>query len=351
MKILIIRNDRIGDLISSSLIVPMLRHVFGKKLTKIDLICSNYGFNYAAKVKSDFSNIFINERSLSPLNDLKLLKEIRKKSYDISITLSPNNKSFFLNILSNSKLKASIRLIKKKLDSKPSKFLSKHIDIFMDIENDKNYHKLAWSDFYSKLCKDIYKSALKKEFRSKATFPSNYLKPKINYTLHKKKISNFIIFHIDEKWSESKIKIKFLASIILNISKIKKVLITTNFDKTKYNNKLNKILGFKYTYKIINESTISNKLFLLNKIKRDKSTTYLDKLIQCISLSKCVIQVHGGIGHYAGSLNRNIINLKIKNENLQKLYKIQTEGSYADLYLNNSQKLKKSITNIVKKIN
>ena len=77
---------------------------------------------------------------------------------------------------------------------------------------------------------------------------------------------------------------------------------------------------------------------------------YLDKLIQCISLSRCVIQIHGGVGHYAGAFSKNIINLKIKNENLQKLYKIQTKGSYLDLYISNSQKFESSITSFLKKI-
>ena len=81
MKILIIRNDRIGDLISSSLIVPKLHKAFGSKKIKIDLICSNYGYIYASKLKRVFNNIYINERALSPANDLKLLKLIRNKNY------------------------------------------------------------------------------------------------------------------------------------------------------------------------------------------------------------------------------------------------------------------------------
>ena len=351
MRILIIRNDRIGDLISSSLLIPKLKHVFGNKISKIDLICSNYGYIYASKLKTKFSNIYVNERALSPAKDLKLLKIIRSNNYDLCISLSPNNKSFLLNVFSKANLKASIRILKKNLASKPTPFLSQYIDIFMDIENNKNYGHLTWSDFYSNLCKDIHKAILKKKFNKNPIFPSKYLKPKIKYTLNKTNMSNSVIFHIDEKWQLSKIKINFLTDIILKISKDRKVLITSNYFKTKLNDELNIKLGFKNKNKDFVQSNISKKLHLLNVIKKDNSTTYLNKVIECISLSKCVIQIHGGIGHYAGAFGRNIINLKIKNENLQKLYKIQTKGSYLDSYINNSQKFRSSIINFLKKIN
>ena len=351
MRILIIRNDRIGDLISSSLIIPKLKHVFGNKISKIDLICSNYGYIYASKLKTEFSNIYVNERALSPAKDLKLLKIIRGNNYDLCISLSPNNKSFLLNVFSKAELKASIRILKKNLVTKPAPFLSQYIDVFMNIENNKNYGDLTWSDFYSKLCRDIHKCITKKEFNKNTIFPSRYLKPKIKYTLNKSKISNHVIFHIDEKWQLSKIKTSILTDMILKISKDKKVLITSNYIKTKLNDELNKKLGFENEDKGIIQSNLSKKLYLLNKIKKDNSTTYLNKLIQCISLSKCVIQIHGGIGHYAGAFGRNIINLKIKNENLQKLYRIQTKGLYVDSHVNNSQTFRGSIVNFLKKIN
>ncbi len=351
MRILIIRNDRIGDLISTSLIIPKLKHAFGNKINRIDLICSNYGFVYASKLNNEFSNIYVNERTLSPTKDLKLLKIIRSNNYDLCISLSPNNKSFILNVLSAAKLKASIRILKKNLINKPTSFLAQYIDIFMDVENDKDYGHLTWSDFYSKLCNDIYKSISKKKFNKKTIFPSNYLKPKPRYTLNKVKISNHVIFHIDEKWQLSKIKVNFLSDIILKISKDKKVLITSNHYRNKLNDELFIKLGFKYDNKNFIQSKFNKKLCLLNKIKKDDPTNYLNKLIQCISLSKCVIQIHGGIGHYAGAFDRNIINLKVKKENLQKLYKIQTKGSYLDLYINNSQQFMSSIVNFLKKIN
>tara|TARA_B100000700_G_scaffold330589_1_gene457629 strand:+ start:5 stop:1060 length:1056 start_codon:yes stop_codon:yes gene_type:complete len=351
MKILIIRNDRIGDLISSSLIIPKLRHAFGNKISKIDLICSNYGFIYASALTKELSNIYINERALSPSKDFKLLKIIRNNKYDLCITLSPNNKSFLLNILSKSKLKASIRIQKRNLESKPISFLAQYFDIFMNIKNGKDYGHLTWSDFYSRLCKDIYKTISKKKLNKKIIFPSIYLKPKISYTLNKSKISNYVIFHIDEKWELSNVKIDFLSDIILKISINKKVLVTSNYLKTKLNDELNTKLGFKHDNKSLVKSSISKNLYLLNKTNKDNKIKFLKKLIQCISLSKCVIQVHGGIGHYAGSFSRNIINLKVKNENLQKLYKIHTKGSYLDLYINNSQKFKNSIMKFLNKIN
>ena len=312
--------------------------------------CGNYGHIYASKLNRELSKIYVNERALSPTNDLKLLKLIRSKKYDICISLSPNNKSFLFNILSSAKLKASIRILKKNSINKPTHFLAQFINIFMDIENDKNYGYLTWSDFYSKLCKDIYETIKNKKFNKNVILPSTYLTPTINYNLDKKKISRSVIFHIDEKWQLSKIKIDFLTNIILKISKDKKVLITSNHFRTELNNELNIKLGLKYENKDLIKSNIHKKLYLLNKKKKDSSIIFLHKLIQCVSLSECVIQIHGGVGHYAGAFNRNIINLKVKNENLQKLYKIQTKGSYLDLYISNSQKFESSITNFLKKI-
>ena len=350
MRCLIIRNDKIGDLISTSMIVPKLKYMFGKKITKIDLICSSYGYKYACLLsKSDISNVFINERDLSPINDLKLINKLRKNNYDVCISLSPNNKSFLLNILSKSKLKASVRILKKDNKSKPSSFISKYLDVFLDIENNKDYRNLTWSDFYSQLCVDIHKRISNNVYSKKNKFPSTYLKPIIKYNLNKQSIRNFVVFHIDEKWELSRIKRRFLLDIIVEVSKSKKVLITTNYYKTKINYNLDNDLGFISRKKIIDKSIIFKNIYSLNRLKKDNSSSYLSKLIQCISLSKCVIQIHGGIGHYAGSLNKNIINLKIKKQNLQKLYKIQTKGSYIDLYLKNSQKFKNSVINYLNK--
>ena len=350
MKILIIRNDRIGDLISTTLIISQLRHIFRNKSLSFDLICSNYGYIYASKIKGEISSIYVNDRSISPINDIKLIKKIRNNNYDLCLSLSPNNKSFLLNIASKAKIKCTIRILKKNGNSKPVRFLSRYFDLFMDVKNDRNYGDLTWSDFYSKLSKNIYKFIQKKEYSELHLLPSKYLKPKISYSLDKSIINKRIIVHIDEKWELSKIKIDNLAEIILKLSSNKRVLITSNYLKTKFNKDLDSKLGFKINENnSIAKSHITKNLILLNPVKKDNSNSYLNKLIQCVSLCNCVVQIHGGIGHFAGSFDRNIINLKTKNENLQKLYKIQTKGSYLDLYIKNSEEFKREIFTFTKK--
>lgn len=353
MNILIIRNDRIGDLISSTLIINHLKNIFKKKLNKIDLVCSKPGYLYASQIKHEINNIYINNRKISFFNDISLLKIIRNNNYDLCISLSPNYKSFFLNIFSNSKIKATIRINNKAGGkSKPSNFWSYFFDIFMNIKNNKNYHDLTWEYFYKKFCIDIYKFLFNKDFLIQKNFSSYYLKPKVLYTLKNRKIRNFVIFHVDDKWNTKLITEKKLSHIILNLSKKYKILITTNSFKTEFNKKLFYFLDFQNKKKISLISSKKNKnLFLLNTDLKQNSFMYFRKLSYMVSLCKSLIQIHGGLGHYAGSLNRNIINIIVKKENLQKLYRIHTKASYFDINLKKTKNFEKSLVLILKKIN
>ena len=200
MNILIIRNDRIGDLISSTLIINHLKNIFKKKINKIDLICGKSGFLYASQIKHEINNIYVNDRKISFFKDISLLRIVRNNNYDLCISLSPNYKSFLLNIFSNSKIKATIRITNKaRGKSKPSNFWSYFFDIFMNIKNNKNYNDLTWEYFYKNLCIDIYQLFFNKDFTVQKNFTSYYLKPKILYTLKNKRIRDFNIFQFIER--------------------------------------------------------------------------------------------------------------------------------------------------------
>jgi len=95
-KILVIRNDKIGDLVISSGIIPLLRESFPK--SQIDIIVSNenkslieenpsinkiYVLNYCPRKIKDF------------LNYLKLSKKIREQKYDLGFAV----RGSFFNVL------------------------------------------------------------------------------------------------------------------------------------------------------------------------------------------------------------------------------------------------------------
>ena len=351
MNILIIRNDRIGDLISSTLIINHLKNIFKKKIKKIDLICSRSGYLYASQIKHELRNIYINGRKISFLNDISLLKIIRNNNYDLCISLSPNYKSFFLNLFSKSKIKATIRITNKKGGaSKPTNFLSNFFDTFINIKNNKNYHSLTWEFFYKKLCINIFEFIFKKKLLIKNKFKAFYVKPKI-YASFNKKVNNFYIFHVDDKWNRKLINEKKLSNVILKLSKKYKILLTTNYFKTDFNKKLFHFLDFENKKEIsLIKTKKSKNLFLLNCGENENSFKYFSKLSYIVSKCKCLIQIHGGLGHYAGSFNRNVINIIIKKENLQKLYRIHTKGLYADINIKKSKNFIKSLDLILKKI-
>ena len=85
-KILLIRNDRIGDLLVSSPFISTLRHYYPE--VTIDILLSEK--NIAAKRVSDpyISNTFVYSKKLSKL--ISLIYVLRKRKYDLVIDLLDN---------------------------------------------------------------------------------------------------------------------------------------------------------------------------------------------------------------------------------------------------------------------
>ncbi len=97
-KILLIRLDRLGDLIVSTPTMQAIKKTFPN--SKLDLLASN--MNCALLKYCDYLDYTYIYNKKKPLEALKLLFKLRKEKYDVIICLAPHSKScnFFTKYIS-----------------------------------------------------------------------------------------------------------------------------------------------------------------------------------------------------------------------------------------------------------
>lgn len=86
IKILILRQDRIGDLIISSSIIRILRNKLPK--AKIDIVLSHKNVHASLCIKNFVDKIYIYKKKLT--DSIKLLSTLRKNKYDLIIDMLDN---------------------------------------------------------------------------------------------------------------------------------------------------------------------------------------------------------------------------------------------------------------------
>ena len=334
MKIAIIRDDGIGDLIVSSPIIDNINKYF--PLCEINIYCSNRNIEYCQLLKENkiINDYFLIPKKLNLYNKIALCLKIRKVGYDNILVLSPKNINYLYSKISGA-ITSGVTLINTSKNGKdryrPAKFLTNFLLNFnevIDCRNDYlNSKCIHYADHYIKI-------------QSPTT---TYIKPKIRShiptMLNENNVSDYIIFHLDEKWDRTNWDSIDLISLLIKIDQNTKndIIITEGIIKTVFNKSINT-----FNFKKINNSSIisqSNKYKKLFLIK-DINSNDLFSLISC---SKLVIQKHGGLTHMASSFNIPVIDIIYPNtENFLNKWKPRS-NRYVQIINNNFSDTSKSI--------
>ena len=323
-KFLIFRTDRIGDFITSQLVINSISEI--SKKNQVDIVASKYNSKYIKNFKH-INNVFIFDKTQNKILDFfNLFLQIKNKNYDYLIVLDGKRRSFISGIFINATIK---------------------ICLLKDF-----YPKFLISLFFNKYIKNTETNTQYKNFQVLL----NYLdikSPKIlnyykNYQFVKNKFKfrkPYVHLHLDEKWFKDYyfhdfdyMNLKpdsiyiFLKSLI---NKFKcNIIITQGFKKVKTMNdfKIRYFKNIKNPRIIIKKKTVN---FIEHSSFRD--------LENIVLRSKILICCEGAISHVSHSLNKKTIALIQKDRLITTNFWIGHMGNIKTVFRNDIKKVTKDI--------
>ena len=120
MKICLVRNDKMGDMILTLPIVQGLKEVNANY--QIDVVCSKKNQKICKKFKS-INKVFLLENYFFQI--LKTISKLRNQNYDYIFTFSPGIVSILISIFSKSKIKSLLIFKSRYKNNNKSKFFDK----------------------------------------------------------------------------------------------------------------------------------------------------------------------------------------------------------------------------------
>ena len=299
-KILVLKNDRAGDLFTSLKLISTL--IRDSKRIKIYLSEFNFSFNFFFKeIKIKKINY-----NLNLFDKLKIIKEIFQNKYSDIYILSPKNFYFFLPLIfRNIRFYAIVYEGKKR--NRPNNFLKKFL------------HKYQTVNRY-KLNEFSYKQLQEKLIDNNAILDNDYSNlhlPKINKKILDLVPKNYIFFQFRYKffeklnWDTNKIE------IFINFLKkrYENVLFCSDIEKNNksffYNNFFEKnfsIIDLNNNIKKIN--TKNNNIFFLKELSGED-------MFFIIKMSQMAIAKEGLVSHISFFHNvkcHNLFNFKINSK-------------------------------------
>ena len=291
-KILILKNDRVGDLFSS---IKGINSILNEhKDHKIEIILSKFSRDISFLFNKNNIKIDIYNYDLNIFEKLKIIKKVSFNKYEKIFILSPKNLYFYLPIFSNSQFYAII--IKDYKRNRPSKFLQKKLFKFKINDRTSKRINEGISTLTEKLCNENsidYPNILNNK-------PSNSKLLNDNIDLFK----NFVHFHYkDSLFKNNGWTINNFLDLINEISKkTKKVFISSDFGNFEHNKFfLQKLPFINFENEKMNIENDS-KIIYLHNIK-------VNDIFKLIHLSNQVISPHGTMSLMASYLNKKVIDL------------------------------------------
>ena len=300
-KILILKNDRVGDFFHSLRNIELIREFFSNYKTEIYL--SNINIRFASVLNPKGLILQKVNYNLSIKEKLNLLFKLMQNDYEYVFILSPKNFYFYLPFIYR-KIKFLALCVDGKKRKRPSTFLRKYLYKYKINDRLKNINKLPIYEIEKKLLENIMPSNKSNKFNNL----HNYLKydpkgKKLNVLFHYKTEifgnfnENIESFYQFFSQSVNKFNIDIRISTDIDINTSKKEL--GNF----FNNKKN--------------------IQFLGPIDAKN-------LMKEIGDSDLVISPHGAISCIAGYYNKNIIDIfdRTITRNAFCEFKPYTEGYY-----------------------
>ena len=332
-KILILKNDRIGDLFHS--IQGINSIINNHKNCQIEIILSPYSkkANFLFKVPNVKTSI-LNYR-LSLHEKYFLLKKVILEKFDRIYILTP--KSFYFVLPYFCKAKFYAVCVEDFNTVRPYKFLRKKL--FKFVVNNRKYKKIDESifDLNSRLCKEINSNNLDVLNNSPET--SLLLNQNINI------FSNFIHVHYkDSLFKKNSWDLELFVALLKKINELNyKVVLTSDLGSKNYNN------FFLQNFSFLNFE--NNKSFGLDNFK----IIYLHNinisdLFKVIGMSNLVISPHGTMTVLASYLKIKVIDIFDTNITVSSFREFKPKNlNYNFLILkNNSSKVFNKILKFIK---
>ena len=346
-KILILKNDRVGDLFHS------LRGIYSIIETnrynsncKIEIILSHFSQEMSFLFKTKNIKTTVLNYNLSILNKFYLIKKVFQNKYDKIYILSPKNFYFYLPLITKSKIYAIT--VKDFQRERPNNFLKKKL--YKYYTNDRTNKKLgdSISNLIERLCNEysIQISPLPKYIKNEISNPL-----KQNFNLLKK--YSFIHVHyknsmfVKNGWSLDSfvdllnkiLKTRIYDGISSNVQP--KILLSSDVGNNDYNNYFLK----KFSYiNFDNEKTkfINSNIIYLHNIK-------INDLFEIIGHAHHVISPHGTMTVMASYLSRKVIDIYdvTISKNSFREFKPHNNNYNFLILKNSSYKIKNKIINFL----
>ena len=333
-KILVLKNDRVGDLANALKGINSLLNENKDKQIEIILSDISKDLSFLFKIKN--VKITYLNYSLNIFDKVKLFFKVVTSNFDKIYILAPKNIYFYLPLISRAKIFAIT--ITNKNKSRPSKYLKSKLHYYKN--NNRENRKMGES--ISNLIDDLCN-------KEKKTYP-NILNNNPNLSLLLNEnislLSNFIHIHYKENifskngWSSDDF-IDLLNSFKhLNYNTI----FTSDLGNFSYHNK------FLSTFSNLNfENKVSN-LNVKSRIHYFHNINTQD-LFKLIDLSSVVIAPHGAMSVLASYLNKSVIDIFDTNVKSNSFHEFKPQNfNYEFLILTNDKnKVKNKILNYLNK--
>ena len=297
-KILILKNDRVGDLFHSLKNIETIISLFSED--NIELCLSKINIRFANIIEYKNVKLTKNNLDLTLIEKITLFNKILVNKYDYVFILSPKNFYFYLPLIFKKTKFLGICVDGKRY--RPNKLLRKHLFAYEVNDRTSNKKKLPIYEIEKNLIHNVFKNKIHNLTIKKIKHPPLNMKD-VNVLFHYK---SEIFGKIDENFNYFH---TFFVNLVKNFNM--KIKISTD-------------LGFD----IKNEQ-------ILNKYKGEVDINFLgpidaNQLLKEIKKSELIISPHGAITCIAGYYNKNIIDIfdRTITKNAFYEFKPNTAGNY-----------------------
>ena len=334
-KILVLKNDRVGDLANALKGINSLLNENRDK--KIEIILSDISKDLSFLFKIKNVKITYLNYNLNIFDKVKFFFKVITSNFEKIYILAPKNIYFFLPLICRAKIFAIT--ITNKNKSRPIKYLRSKLYSYKNNNRVKRKVGESISNLIDDLCN-----------KEKKAYP-NILNnnPSLSLLLHKNisLLSNFIHIHYKENiFSKNAWTSDDFINLLNSFKDLNyKVIFTSDLGNFSYHNKfLSKFSNLNFDNKVSNLNVKSRIHYFHNINTQD--------LFKLIDLSNVVIAPHGAMSVLGSYLNKSVIDIFDTNVKSNSFHEFKPKNfNYKFLILtNNKNKVKNKILNYLNEI-
>ncbi len=226
IKICVIRNDKMGDMI---LTLPILKEIRNKiPNSYIKVVCSNT--NYFLCQEAKFVDEFcIYDSKMSFFSKMKFFRNIKKDSYDYFFNFCQSIESFLILLFSKSKIKSTLIYLSRYKNPNRSKIFQKFISSILKINNliiDRRKLFETKNNFHQT---NIMYELVNKKISIKN--PKKFVFLPENYQIEKN-FEKRILLHLSNRWIDKNYDENQFIELLKKLQKKNKLYLTTDYSSS-----------------------------------------------------------------------------------------------------------------------